>query len=231
LSAADAQAGDLRGLDYAHLNETPTSEHAYLSTACAHGECGSCRRTCKFCGTSCLHGCHPHTGEQPASPVDQARDIALELLDATRAAGIDLYAVAPDLAARLDEDPALFWARGEVQPPGEWQGTPEQKPAAYDRDAHALYLTLGAPIQPGGVVRTVSMDAMVNADLDAEGRVLGVEILNPWPAGGQTEVPAEKSLLRWHWGNDRRECSDCGAEVYAFEEGLICSGCDRQADE
>lgn len=122
---------DLRGLRYAYLDESPTS-HDYLSTACAHDQCGSCRNTCKFCGSSCVHGCHPQTGEQLASPVDQARDVAMELLGVIRAAGLDLDGLAPDLASRLRDDPALFWARGEVQPPGEWQASPMPKGADTD---------------------------------------------------------------------------------------------------
>ena len=37
--------------------------------------------------------------------------------------------------------------------------------------------------------------------------------------------------LRWHWNLDGdRICDNCGAEVWAFNEGYICSKCDRQAD-
>ena len=30
-----------------------TTVHEYISTACFHGKCGSCRNTCKFCGNPC----------------------------------------------------------------------------------------------------------------------------------------------------------------------------------
>jgi excisionase family DNA binding protein len=50
----------------------------------------------------------------------------------------------------------------------------------YDRQAHALYLYL-APDADGKVVSTATMPALVNADLDQDGRVVGVEVLNPWP--------------------------------------------------
>lgn len=32
--------------------------HAYLSTACVHGEHRQCRETCKFCPAGCRCGCH-----------------------------------------------------------------------------------------------------------------------------------------------------------------------------
>jgi uncharacterized protein YuzE len=56
---------------------------------------------------------------------------------------------------------------------GEW---------TYDPDAGALYLHLGTP-GVGPVVHTMEMGdrASVLADLDADGRVIGVEIINPWP--------------------------------------------------
>lgn len=47
-------------------------------------------------------------------------------------------------------------------------------------------------------------------------------------------TPAPTSPLRWIWWADRdgrpfRSCQDCGAEVWAFREGLACSGCRRAA--
>ncbi len=59
--------------------------------------------------------------------MDQARGLTAELLAVIRVAGVDLTAVAPELAERLNGDPALVWARGEVQPPGQWQD-PNQEP-------------------------------------------------------------------------------------------------------
>lgn len=39
------------------------------------------------------------------------------------------------------------------------------------------------------------------------------------------------SALRWHWNLDGdRVCDDCGAEVWTFDGGYICSRCDRQAE-
>lgn len=95
------------------------SQHEYTSTACLHGQCGSCRRTCKFCDASCactLAGCTHRDGSSlPVPWVDQARGIARELLDAI---GSDTARMPRDLVARIRNDPALFWLRGEEQPPG-----------------------------------------------------------------------------------------------------------------
>ena len=86
--------------------------HAYVSTACAHGECGSCRRTCKYCNAPCLHDCHPTAVFLPGSWVDQAREIALLLLGELSAGQRT-----PELWQRIRTDPALFWLRGETMPP------------------------------------------------------------------------------------------------------------------
>jgi hypothetical protein len=94
-----------------------TAEHEYLSTACEHDECASCRQTCKYCGASCRHQCHSRdTGRLgPVSWVDQARGMALRLLAACHAADMDLAVVDRHLARAIDEDPALFWLREEQQ--------------------------------------------------------------------------------------------------------------------
>lgn len=60
----------------------------------------------------------------------------------------------------------------------------EEHPGAwtYDPEAGAAYVHLRGPIAQGEVARTVTMDeAMVNLDLDADGRVIGIEILAEWP--------------------------------------------------
>lgn len=89
---------------------TTSAQHAYLSTACRHGECGSCRNTCKFCESPCQHGCHLGVTRGQVAAVDQAREIARELYQAA-----DI--TSDRLRTRIDDDPALFWLRGE-QPPG-----------------------------------------------------------------------------------------------------------------
>ena len=89
-------------------------QHAYVSTACLHGECGSCRRSCKYCDAVCLHDCHESAGPQPAAWVDQARGIARDLLDAFRRDDMS-----HELAVRIEQDPDLFWLRGGETPPGE----------------------------------------------------------------------------------------------------------------
>lgn len=93
--------------------------HAYTSTACLHGICGSCRATCKFCDEPCRHGCHPAASTAPVAGVDQAREIARELLDVARPGA--LMSMPPDLYQRIRKDPALFWLRGETVPDGTWR--------------------------------------------------------------------------------------------------------------
>jgi len=48
--------------------------------------------------------------------VDQARDVARELL-----AALGTAYCPPELGRRIEQDPALFWLRGEDAPPGTWQ--------------------------------------------------------------------------------------------------------------
>lgn len=89
--------------------ETAPDVHVYISTACLHGQCGSCRNTCKYCDSPCrcpLPGCtHRHPGDTtPVSWVDQARGVAAELLHLTRLAGW----LPDELAGRIAADPDLF---------------------------------------------------------------------------------------------------------------------------
>jgi hypothetical protein len=103
--------------------------HHYISTACEHavGEGkpelhASCRLSCKWAEDgqeSCRCPCHFGTPPEELPPpwVDQARDLALELIDLLGGPRV----LPGELGNRVATDPALFWARGEVQPPGEWQ--------------------------------------------------------------------------------------------------------------
>src|SRR5690606_37077983 len=101
--------------------------HAYLSTACFHEQAdddpdlhGSCRATCKYCPARCSCPRHPVADDTPAASwVDQAREIAGALFAAIRPGDVP-----PALAERIADDPALFWLRGEVQPPGVWTPDP-----------------------------------------------------------------------------------------------------------
>lgn len=111
--------------------------HHYISTACEHalGEGrpelhGGCRLSCKFADDGVEPcECPCHTGlpldQFPPPWVDQARDIAIELL-----ASVDDHSrgiiLSPDLEERIRTDPHLFWLRGEVQPPGEWKPNTDQ---------------------------------------------------------------------------------------------------------
>lgn len=91
-----------------------TAQHEYISTACLHGHCGSCRQTCKFCDASCRHDCHGKTGPLPVARVDQARDVARQML-----AVLPMRNMPAELLWRIQDDPDLFWLRGEEVPPGE----------------------------------------------------------------------------------------------------------------
>jgi len=93
-----------------------SSRHVYISTACLHDMCEACRRSCKFCDSPCQcqrPDCtHDTTPPGPAPWVDQARGIARELF-----AALGPY-VPSRLAQRIEDDPGLFWLRGEETPPG-----------------------------------------------------------------------------------------------------------------
>jgi hypothetical protein len=124
---------------------TAPPPHAYVSTACHHGECGTCRNTCKYCNVPCSHGCHPASGTALPEPwVDQARGIARDLLRYGLSTG---EAVPPDLLHRITDDPALFWLRGEAAPPGEWHGA--AKPPAIALLEEALFLRVNGERPPG----------------------------------------------------------------------------------
>lgn len=54
---------------------------------------------------------------------------------------------------------------------------------SYDAEADAAYFPFVEEIRPGEAVRTISVDpqdvgGMVNLDLDADGRILGLEVLD-----------------------------------------------------
>lgn len=93
--------------------------HDYLSTACLHEAADgtpqvhdACRQTCKFCDAPCQ--CPRHEARETAghvSRVDQARDIARELLR---------HGNTLEFQRRIKDDRTLFWLRGEEQPPGTW---------------------------------------------------------------------------------------------------------------
>ncbi|GAA3417609.1 DUF2283 domain-containing protein [Streptosporangium vulgare] len=59
---------------------------------------------------------------------------------------------------------------------------------AYDPEAGAAYVALTS-IPLGGVAETIEILAMVNADLDEDGRLLGVEIVGALP--GTIATPEE----------------------------------------
>ena len=61
----------------------------------------------------------------------------------------------------------------------------------YDKEADAAYIYF-KEIENGEVVQTISLNDSVNIDLDAEGRTLGIEILN---ASKQLKNEFLKTLL------------------------------------
>ena len=61
----------------------------------------------------------------------------------------------------------------------------------YEPDVHVLDLHLAQGIPPGRVARTVEVKhAVVLCDLDEHGRVLGLEILDPFPVGAEIATAA-----------------------------------------
>lgn len=113
------------------------TDHDYLSTACWHelndgkpGYHAKCRAVCKFGDKPEMCRCPNHVeGEvRRDSEVDRARGLALRLLAACETAGVNLTDVDRHLARAIRGDPALFWLRGETQPPGEWKDTSEETP-------------------------------------------------------------------------------------------------------
>jgi hypothetical protein len=117
-----------------------TADHDYLSTACWHelndGRPAlhtDCRASCKYAPGAPEHcRCPNHTEEElrasPVSWVDQARGMALRLLAACYAADVDLAKVDRHLVRAIETEPALFWLRGEEQPPGQWRASTEETP-------------------------------------------------------------------------------------------------------
>jgi hypothetical protein len=104
----------------------------YLSTACYHEHLASdpalhdaCRLACKFCDAPCSCPQHPQESGSPraVSGIDQARDIARELLSLLEEAGGVPY----KLHERLSDDPRLFWLSGGEAPPGTWKQGEEQR--------------------------------------------------------------------------------------------------------
>lgn len=61
----------------------------------------------------------------------------------------------------------------------------------YDKDADAAYIYF-KEIEEGEVVQTISLNESVNIDLDADGRTLGIEILD---ASKNLPVNAIKSAV------------------------------------
>jgi len=49
----------------------------------------------------------------------------------------------------------------------------------YDSEARAGYLYLTGSIQPGEAKKTVPVTDSINLDFDAEGRLIGIELLDP----------------------------------------------------
>ncbi len=47
----------------------------------------------------------------------------------------------------------------------------------FDKQANAAYLCL-KEIQPGEVKKTISLNESINLDLDLNGKILGIEVLN-----------------------------------------------------
>lgn len=101
----------------------------------------------------------------------------------SRRAPLPATVVALAEALAIDVDEALHLA-GIIGLPQQAAQPDVLKPRAgewtYDREAHALYVRL-VPDAEGRVASTAEMRAIVQVDLDEHGRVLGIEVINPWP--------------------------------------------------
>lgn len=106
----------------------------------------------------------------------------------------ELETVVRTVAAAVAPKDADPWEDASAEPEPATEQQLDLNPATYtyDPEAHALYLHV-VPESEGRIVSTATMAAIVNADLDENGRVLGVEILNPWPTGAEASaVPEEE---------------------------------------
>ncbi|MEU4224313.1 DUF2283 domain-containing protein [Nonomuraea sp. NPDC026600] len=126
-------------------------------------------------------------------------------------------------------------AVGYTHSPRGWMGNcndprpaDESKSAryTYDPEAGATYVYLRHPIPEGGVAKTAEVDAMVNVDYDADGEVIGIEIIGKWP-DPSTLCPACERCT-WNPGPDcgkadHPHCPTCGhcemRHVRAVAEG------------
>lgn len=59
---------------------TLKEKHAYLSTACHHGEHGKCRVSCKYCPATCWCQCHKLTPKPPFTRSEKAMFVMCGLL-------------------------------------------------------------------------------------------------------------------------------------------------------
>ena len=125
------------------------------------------------------------------------RQFATHAEDASWLPSIQSVAVQLSHAAArgsLHVDTILIGLRSSTRPRGQrhirtsWHdrsmSTPREPPRIeYDEEANAAYIYLTEEILAGGVSRTVCVDpteigGMVNLDLDAEGRIIGLEVLD-----------------------------------------------------
>lgn len=84
----------------------------------------------------------------------------------------------------------------------------------YDPKAGAAYVELCGPIPAGGVVKTARVeDALIHFDYDADGRVVGIEIIAEWPDASTLCDSCERCT--WNVGPDcgkpdHPHCPACG---------------------
>lgn len=62
----------------------------------------------------------------------------------------------------------------------------------YDKDADAAYIYIVHPIKDGEAAKTIPVTEDINIDLDADGKLLGFEILNA------SKILRQKALLEAH---------------------------------
>ncbi|WP_157253181.1 DUF2283 domain-containing protein [Nonomuraea typhae] len=102
--------------------------------------------------------------------------------------------------------------------PGEW---------TYDPEAGATYVYLYRPIPEGRVAVTTEIEAMVNLDFDADGYVIGIEIIARWPDASRLCDSCERCTRNPGADcgkSDHPHCPRCGHCTYRHTEQTAETG-------
>jgi len=131
-------------------------EHIYTSTACAHGRCDECRKTCKFCPATCRCECHgsgraaktfgaQHLDEREGAPVARERGGTTQVVSAAAPASAPKEPASspPPVAPDVDEvenpnDAVHLLATALANCMADWQYDPEDDRSVHDWCTHAV---------------------------------------------------------------------------------------------